>query len=778
MSAILAAARAYIDAGMHPIRVHGVRADLSCTCGSNHAKSPKSIGKHPTTEGWAGAALDAAGLLRELQAYPESNLGLRMGLQPSGLALVALDVDDPEEAKLLEAELGGLPETWTSASGRGFHLLFSVPVDSLARMTSFTRKSGIDLRAEGTHVVSPPSRHYSGTEYRFAAMRPPAALPAAWLEWILINSKPKVRDAVEVECPLVRDDRWLDRARDHLRNMPVATPGDGVKLMNAAAVLMRGHLLTRATADALLRAEWNIRCPVPWDLDSKDDARNWEHRLDDAETKSQIEWGSCRPIVGLGSYADHPDDVKAAARVAFQVVERADSVDVPAPAAPPIRSADMWLEEMNRRHVVLTAIGGKCKVMSWVKTDLGEMPALSSFDDFKNRYMATYVPLEGVEKPIQLGGWWLRHPQRAEAESFCMQPGGGPRVGGRLNLWRGYAVQPREGEWPLMRAFLRDVIAAGDATHLEYIWKWCAWVMQHPGERAETVLVLRGKKGTGKNTLFDQLCIMLGIHALTVTSPRHLTGNFNAHLHHCALLFANEAVPPADKAAEAVLKGLVTDATLAIERKGVDVEQSRNRLSVGMASNDYWCVPAGLDERRFAVFDVSDCRKQDQVYFGALHEELNNGGREAMLHALLTEPLGKWHPRSKPPQTKALTEQQTDSLRGAERDVHQMLSSGVNIGALGVDVGAPPFEGWVFCATGAALKALGRKANEATRFALALQAACPEGERPTRVRVREGFALKQLRGIWLPPLAEARKQWCLTTGLNPDWGDASEWSDG
>ncbi len=774
---ILDAARSYIDAGMHPIRVHGVRDDLTCACGANHTASPNSVGKHPVHAGWASAELDGAQLLRELTANPGSNLGLRMGLQPSGVALVALDADDLIEAGVLEGELGELPTTLSTKSGRGAHLVFKVPASALAQISSFTKRRGIDIRSEGTHIVSPPSRHYSGAAYSFIAWMTPADLPAAWLAWVLENSKPRVHDAVETDCPahLVRDDRWLDRARDHLRNMPVATPGDGVKLMNAAAVLMRGHLLRRETADALLRADWNVRCPTPWDLTVSDDVRNWTHRLDDAETKSTVEWGGCRPIIGAGLRADSPEAVTEAA---VQLAPAAQA-EVQALTPPPVRSADMWLEEMNRRHTVLTLVGGKCRVLSWAKTDLGEVPSLSSFADFENRYLSTYVNLEGLEKAVPLGKWWLRHPQRSEAETLCMRPDVKARlVDGRLNTWRGYAVQPVAGDWPLMRGFIHEIVASGNDEHFAYIWRWCCWVMQNPGERSETVLVLRGRRGTGKNTLFDQLCIMLGVHALTVSSPKHLTGNFNSHLHQCALLFANEAVPPADKPAEAVLKALVTDRTIAVERKGVDVEQVQNRLSVAMASNEGWCVPAGLDERRFAVFDVSPARIQDQVYFGKIHAELAGGGREAMLHALLTFDLQGWHPRVKAPRTAALTEQQTDSLRGVERDVFQMLASGTNIGSLGIEELPGIAPGWVFCGTSAALKAAGRRPNDARAMCLALQRACAAGSGTTRVLVREGFSTKKVRGVWLPPLAIARQHWASNTNLDVAWGDDGEWSDG
>ena len=45
---------------------------------------------------------------------------------------------------------------------------------------------------------------------------------------------------------------------------------------------------------------------------------------------------------------------------------------------------------------------------------------------------------------------------------------------------------------------------------------------------------------------------------------------------------------------------MITEPTLAIERKGQDTETVPNMLHILMASNNQWIVPAGLDERRFA----------------------------------------------------------------------------------------------------------------------------------------------------------------------------------
>jgi hypothetical protein len=146
---------------------------------------------------------------------------------------------------------------------------------------------------------------------------------------------------------------------------------------------------------------------------------------------------------------------------------------------------------------------------------------------------------------------------------------------------------------------------------------------------------------------------------------------------HCCFLFVDEALWPGDKPGESVLKRMITEPTLTVEPKGIDALEAVNRLSIFMASNADWIVPASSDERRFACFDVLDREKDDEGYFGALNSELNHqGGAEAFLYDLLRMGLGEWHPRSDIPQTKALDAQKLESAPPDVLWLGQILDTG------------------------------------------------------------------------------------------------------
>lgn len=168
------AAAHLIRLGLHPIAIHGLR-DGKCTCPK---ECGKSAGKHPVLRGWQHADLDGDSLDKMLATNWSYNLGLRMGPQPNGWFLIALDVDGPRELlKPLEAEHGALPPTLTARTGSGgSHLVYRVSDPKRAPGNRVKLAPGIDVRSEGGQIVCAPSRHLSGAPYAWAELRVPEVL--------------------------------------------------------------------------------------------------------------------------------------------------------------------------------------------------------------------------------------------------------------------------------------------------------------------------------------------------------------------------------------------------------------------------------------------------------------------------------------------------------------------------------------------------------------------------------------------------------------------------
>lgn len=119
----------------------------------------------------------------------------------------------------------------------------------------------------------------------------------------------------------------------------------------------------------------------------------------------------------------------------------------------------------------------------------------------------------------------------------------------------------------------------------------------------------------------------------------------------------------------------LTASTQPIERKGIDRVEVDSFLRVLMTTNDEWAVPASEDERRYAVFDVSDAHQRDPNWFGPLYEEIEGDGPAAFLHYLRSVNLADYDVRDVP-QTEALRDQKIASLRGVPRWWFELLEKG------------------------------------------------------------------------------------------------------
>ena len=178
------------------------------------------------------------------------------------------------------------------------------------------------------------------------------------------------------------------------------------------------------------------------------------------------------------------------------------------------------------------------------------------------------------------------------------------------------------------------------------------------------VVVLRGREGVGKSLFGRLLRRILAQHSLAVSNPKHVVGNFNAHLRDVVFLQCDEALFAGDARQSSVLKALITDDTITNEPKGLNAFQQRNYLHLLMTTNERWAINAGADSRRFFVVDVADTHRNDPVYFGRLMKAIEDDSVVgAVLHFLLGLDLTGFDIVNVPV-TDALRDQRVRSLSG------------------------------------------------------------------------------------------------------------------
>jgi hypothetical protein len=182
-----------------------------------------------------------------------------------------------------------------------------------------------------------------------------------------------------------------------------------------------------------------------------------------------------------------------------------------------------------------------------------------------------------------------------------------------------------------------------------------------------------------------------------------------------------------------------------------------------MTSNESWVVPAGRDERRFAVLDVDPRCVGNHAYFAEMAAELRDGGYEALLADLLAFDLERVSLRTIP-RTAALLYQKERSLDPISAWWLDRLDSGhTTRGAQMWEMlvaSQALFDDYIASADRVGVK---RKADE-TIFGQDLRRLIP---RLRRVRRTIGGVRPWCYEI--PPLIECREAWNEAMGQPRDW---------
>ena len=353
------------------------------------------------------------------------------------------------------------------------------------------------------------------------------------------------------------------------------------------------------------------------------------------------------------------------------------------------------VERLNKMHAVLP-IGGKTRVVTF--GELEEFPGretivmtqtIADFKSLQNKYRHSWRDEKGELQSSPLGTYWISSPERRQYDGgMAFMPQHDGDVGNRLNLFRGFGVKAIKPDGKSGAAgcqkfldFMRDIICSGNEAHFDYLLKREATIFQKR-IRSEIALGLRTKEeGCGKGFYEATMGRLLGNHAMQVTNPKHIVGNFNPHLETLLRLTADEALFVGNPEHRNALFGLITEPTLTIEPKGCALYKADSYLNLSITSNADHFLPVSGTARRFLIPTVSAARKQDFAYFAGLQAELDNGGYEALLYHLLHEvDLTDFNVREVP-QTEALRQQRDHSLPPLEAWWCELLETGTLMGS-------------------------------------------------------------------------------------------------
>ena len=328
------------------------------------------------------------------------------------------------------------------------------------------------------------------------------------------------------------------------------------------------------------------------------------------------------------------------------------------------------VERLNRSHAY---VAGKGVIRETEHGDF-QIESVHQFHDWYSNDGVWSKSKSGADIFTSAAKIWMQSPDRRQYQRIVLDPRGKAR--GAYNLWKGFSFEPSaKGDCGLFLDHLRDNVCDGDKAHYRWLVGWMAHLVQRPWEKPGTAVVLKGKPGVGKTTVGEHLGALIARHYVTVSTPRGLMGQFNAHLGAALLVQPEEGFWAGDKAAESDLRHKITGATFNLERKGQDVIELPSFHRYLITSNERWTVPAQHDERRYAIFNVGAARIKDGAYFAAIAAEMKAGGYGALMRHLLDFDLSRVDVRAIP-HTEALAAEKITGLRNVRAWWHETLAAG------------------------------------------------------------------------------------------------------
>lgn len=617
--------------------------------------------KTPARTGWQREATCDPEKVRKLWGDGDWNIGVFTGRFGENRALLVVDVDTKNgkdgNATLLALELAGdeLPLTLENATPTGGrHLVYLV--DSPVKQGVDVLGSGLDIRSHGGYIVAPGSVVDAG---EYFTDRPAAPAPApAWL--VARCGAPRAKAANRDPLPGIDPERAAKRAIEYLTGQaPEAVEGAGGDHTTfVVAAKLKDLGVDAATAVELMLEHWFDGC-------------GWS-----------------------------PDELATKVRNAYTYGANPPGADAPEAQFEPVYESPKSehdgedvqnlhpLEKLNREWALVMTGGGHH--ILWETTDARENPIVEHVKEGSFHKYNAAKEFQVGKKNEKLTEVWMSWAGRRTYDGvvFAPEQQRSPRW---YNLWRGFDYKPVEQAAASPRAVaavqawrdhvLRNV-CQGNAKLAHWFTGYMAHLIQRPWEKPLVALVLKGRKGTGKNAVIERVGALFSRNLVVADDDRYLIGNFNSHLEACLMLALDEASWAGGKKVEGKLKGIITGSKHMIERKGIEPYQVDNLTRVVILGNEDWLVPATEDERRYAVFNVGEADMQKRGFFQEMREgmEANNGEGYGLLLAFLKAFDLSTVDVNDAPKTDGLADQKIESLPPLHSWFHDCLIEGQLLG--------------------------------------------------------------------------------------------------
>lgn len=291
------------------------------------------------------------------------------------------------------------------------------------------------------------------------------------------------------------------------------------------------------------------------------------------------------------------------------------------------------------------------------------LPIRFCADVYANRhYMDTIFDKEGNSKAKRrpLAKRWVEWEHRFQLKRMTYAPGK-PRIfNDTYNTWPGWGCEPKRGDiapWKWLLSFLFK----SDPDKQEWFEQWCAYPIQHPGEKLfSSVLIWGVEKGTGKSFVPYALGGIYGENFVEVKS-KSLKRDFNSWARNRQFVYGDEISGSDARIDSDWLKGTITQPSVTINEKYLPEYTVPDQMNYYFSSNHADALFIEDRDRRYFVHEVIGL-PADRKNYEMVHKWLRGSGpvwayegpgAPALFHHLLNLDLRGFNPRAAAPETFA-----------------------------------------------------------------------------------------------------------------------------
>ena len=175
-----------------------------------------------------------------------------------------------------------------------------------------------------------------------------------------------------------------------------------------------------------------------------------------------------------------------------------------------------------------------------------------------------------------------------------------------FSVFRGFPYKfLKQANGLILQPFLEhvlNVICDGNEDCQVFLLQWLAYIVQNPGWKNISAVLILGKQGTGKNTFTNILASIFGCYCNPNSTMDTVVGRFNDSIRDKMLIIVNE-VSGKDYNKSNKFKTYITEGQVEVEQKFRPKMSTENNANFILLSNEKVPIHIPSDDRRFFVVE-------------------------------------------------------------------------------------------------------------------------------------------------------------------------------